>query len=112
MQREVKRGDIYFAELPEIVGSEQGGKRPVLVIQNDKGNRYSPTIVVCCLSTSTYRNDLPVHIKLHDLLERPSTIMAEQLKTIDKSRLINYLASCPPHIMEKVDRCLRISLAL
>ena len=91
-EREIRRGDIYYADLSPVVGSEQGGIRPVLVIQNNTGNAYSPTVIVAAV-TSKPKTKLPTHVILRDRkgLEKNSVVLLEQVRTIDKSRLREYV---------------------
>lgn len=111
----IKRGEIYFAQLNPVIGSEQGGIRPVLVVQNDIGNQYSPTTVVLAITSQINKAKLPTHVELKANtygLERESVILAEQIRTIDKSRLKQRLAALSEEMMQKVDEALSISLAL
>ena len=90
MQNPVKRGDIYYADLSPVVGSEQGGMRPVLIVQNDTGNRHSPTVIAAAITSQTGKARLPTHIELSARsygLSRDSVILLEQIRTLDKSRL-------------------------
>ena len=90
--KKVKRGEVYYADLRPIVGSEQGGVRPVLIIQNDVGNRYSPTTIVAAITSVPKKKHLPTHIKLGAKgLKENSTVLLEQLRTVDKSRLQEYV---------------------
>ena len=113
---EIKRGDIYFADLGENnQGSEQSGTRPVLVIQNDIGNRFSPTTIVACITSSRYKNDIPTHVRLDKTqynLQEDSLILCEQLKTIDKSRLSTRLARLNPVDISRVSQALRLSMQI
>lgn len=111
----IKRGEIYFAQLNPVVGSEQGGIRPVLVVQNDIGNQYSPTTIVLAITSQINKAKLPTHVELRaDAygLERDSVILTEQIRTIDKTRLKQRIAVLKDDMMEKVDQALAISLAL
>ena len=111
----IQRGDIYYADLSPVVGSEQGGVRPVLVIQNDKGNRFSPTIIVAAMTTSQYKAGLPTHIHLGYISPkfwRESTILTEQIRTLDKSRLKEYIGRVDDHTMESVDEAILISVGI
>ncbi|MCM1143933.1 MAG: type II toxin-antitoxin system PemK/MazF family toxin [Blautia sp.] len=110
----LKRGDIYYADLDrmeEARGSEQTGKRPVLVIQNDIGNFYAPTTIVAILTTKKKRN-LPTHVTLRGFkgLERVSTVCLEQIKTIDKSRLENYRGNIGREAMKEIEKAIAVSL--
>nr|WP_269471891.1 type II toxin-antitoxin system PemK/MazF family toxin [Methylomusa anaerophila] len=111
----VKRGDIYYANLSPVVGSEQGGHRPVLVIQNDVGNKYSPTVIVAAITSQISKAKLPTHVevtaKLYNL-DKDSVILLEQLRTIDKRRLKEKVTHLGEEIMGKVDEAIRISLGL
>lgn len=114
-QRQIRRGDIYHADLNPVMGSEQGGYRPVLVIQNDRGNRYSPTVIVAAMSKKiAEKADLPTHYKVKGYagLKEESLILLEQIRTVDKKRLVNYIGRLGKKDMERVDRCLAVSLAL
>ncbi len=111
----IKRGEIYFAQLNPVVGSEQGGIRPVLVIQNDIGNQYSPTTIVLAITSQINKAKLPTHIELKAEqygLERDSVILAEQIRTIDKTRLKQRIAILDEEMMGNVDQALEISLGL
>lgn len=111
----VKRGEVYFADLSPVVGSEQGGQRPVLVIQNDVGNRYSPTVIVAAITAKISKAKLPTHVEIHkeDVgLIKDSVVLLEQVRTIDKKRLIQKLGTLSPELMEQVDIALSISMGL
>ncbi|MDU2064195.1 MAG: type II toxin-antitoxin system PemK/MazF family toxin [Sporomusaceae bacterium] len=111
----VKRGDIYFANLSPVVGSEQGGHRPVLVIQNDVGNKYSPTVIVAAITSQIAKAKLPTHIEISAKLfqmDKDSVILLEQLRTIDKRRLREKVTHLSEEVMEKVDEAIRVSLGL
>ncbi len=109
----IKRGDIFYADLNPIVGSEQGGIRPVLVIQNDIGNKYSLTIIAVPIS-SAKKQFLPVHIMLSGtgVLPKSSVILTEQIRTLDRRRLCEYVGSLDCSIMKKVDEALKISMGV
>lgn len=110
--KKVKRGELYYAQLPINVGSEQSGKRPVVVIQNDKGNTYSPTTIVA-LITSQLKKYMPTHVKISNkALPYDSIIMTEQLRTIDKTRLENKIGRIAKNEINKLDKALLISLSL
>jgi len=112
MERNIRRGFIYYVDLSPVKGSEQGGVRPVLIIQNNTGNRYSPTVIGTVI-TSRDKTPLPTHVEvIGQGLNSPSIIMAEQLRTIDKCRLESYITTLNPHTMEQVDKALEISLGL
>ena len=112
--RTIKRGDIYYADLNPAVGSEQGSIRPVLVVQNDVGNCYSPTIIIAVL-TSKSKKKLPTHISIHSgegNIAMDSTVLLEQLRTIDKFRLQKYVGSISGETMDRIDRAMLVSLGL
>ena len=113
---EVKRGEIYFANLGEDnIGSEQSGTRPVLIIQNNIGNRFSPTVIVACITSKLYKNDIPTHVRIDKNnygLADDSLILCEQIKTLDKSRLSTKIATLTPHDEARVNAALRLSLAI
>ncbi len=109
----IKRGEIYCADLNPVIGSEQGGIRPVLIVQNDVGNRYSPTVIVAAITSQINKAKLPTHIEIPANkygLTRDSVILAEQLRTLDKQRLRERLGVLPAHTMQVVDEALTISL--
>ncbi|WP_409293196.1 type II toxin-antitoxin system PemK/MazF family toxin [Peribacillus sp. SCS-26] len=111
----VKRGDVYFADLSPVVGSEQGGTRPVLVIQNDIGNRFSPTVIVAAITAQIQKAKLPTHVEINAKrygFERDSVILLEQIRTIDKQRLTDKITHLDDEMMKKVDDALQISLGL
>jgi mRNA interferase MazF len=111
----IKRGEIYFAHLNPVIGSEQGGTRPVLVVQNDVGNQYSPTTIILAITSQINKAKLPTHVELEAKsygLERDSVILAEQIRTIDKTRLKQRIANLNEDTMKKVDQALKISLGL
>ncbi|MGF2614271.1 type II toxin-antitoxin system PemK/MazF family toxin [Rossellomorea vietnamensis] len=111
----VKRGDVFFADLSPVVGSEQGGVRPVLVIQNDIGNRFSPTVIVAAITAQIQKAKLPTHVEIDAKrygFERDSVILLEQIRTIDKQRLTDKITHLDDEMMEKVDDALQISVGL
>lgn len=111
----VKRGDIYYANLSPVVGSEQGGHRPVLVIQNDVGNKYSPTVIVVAITSQISKAKLPTHVEIgskYSSLEKDSVILLEQLRTIDKRRLKEKVTHLSEEVMSMVDEAIKISLGL
>lgn len=113
--RQIRRGDIYYADLAPVIGSEQGGNRPVLVIQNDIGNRYSPTIIAAVITGQTKSNYLPTHVLLTAVdcsLPHNSMVMLEQLRTLDKLRLRHYMGSLSKRKMNEVNTALEISIGL
>ena len=111
----VKRGDIFFADLSPVVGSEQGGMRPVLIVQNDTGNRHSPTVIAAAITSQTGKARLPTHIELSAQgcgLSRDSVILLEQIRTIDKSRLRERMGKLDAATMNKVDNAIAVSFGL
>ncbi len=111
----VKRGDIFYADLSPVIGSEQGGIRPVLIIQNDVGNRYSPTVICAAITSQINKAKLPTHIEVdscHYSLSKDSVILLEQLRTIDKRRLREKIGFLDSGMMEKVNKGLVVSLGL
>lgn len=113
--REIRRGDIYYAGLDPAVGSEQGGMRPVLVLQNNVGNRYSPTVIVAAITSRTAKHRLPTHVPLGGMvsgLHRDSAVLLEQVRTIDRSRLREYIGTLGAADMEAVDTAIQISFGL
>lgn len=110
----IKRGDIYYADLSPVVGSEQGGLRPVLVLQNDMGNKYAPTTIVAIITSKATKAKLPTHIWLSvtDGFKVNSMVMCEQLRTIDKSRLKGYIGHIQKGEQRLVDEALNVSLGL
>ena len=113
-ERTIHRGEIYYADLNPVVGSEQGGIRPVLILQNEVGNWFSPTVIVAAMTARGGKAHLPTHVPVgtDSGLRRPSLVLAEQVRTIDKSRLLERVGMLPPEKQEQVDRALRISFAL
>ncbi len=111
----VRRGDIFFAELNPVQGSEQGGTRPVLVVQNDVGNLHSPTTIVLAITSQIAKAKLPTHVEISHRetgLERDSVVLAEQMRTIDKSRLQQRVAVLNERSMRRVEQAMAVSLAL
>ena len=108
----VKRGELYYADLSPVVGSEQGGIRPVLVVQNDIGNKYSPTIIAAAITSKINKAKLPTHIELPSAygLAKDSVILLEQIRTLDKRRLKERIGELPPATMVRVNRAILISL--
>ncbi len=109
----MKRGDIYRADLDPVVGSEQGGVRPVVIIQNDAGNLHSPTVIVAAVTTRHKKPTLPVHVCItpeESGLERESVVLLEQLRTLEKTRLTRYLGTLETAAMRRIDRALGLSL--
>ena len=111
----VKRGDIFYADLSPVVGSEQGGLRPVLIVQNDTGNRHSPTVIAAAITSQVGKARLPTHIELQGAscgLTRDSVILLEQIRTIDKSRLRERMGKLDEPMMSKVDNAISVSFGL
>jgi len=111
----VKRGDIYYADLSPVVGSEQGGVRPVLIIQNDTGNRYSPTVIAAAITSQTGKARLPTHIELSAArsgLTRDSVVLLEQVRTLDKRRLREKMGKADDAVMEQIDTAIAVSFGL
>ena len=115
MDTTVRRGDIYYADLSPVVGSEQGGVRPVLIVQNDTGNRHSPTVIVAAITSQLGKAKLPTHIALAAQgsgLPRDSVILLEQIRTLDKKRLRERMGRVDGAVMEKVDAAIAVSFGL
>ena len=111
----IKRGEIYYADLSPVVGSEQGGIRPVLIVQNDVGNRYSPTVIAAAITSQRDKTELPTHIKLDASfsgLAKDSIVLLEQVRPIDKQRLKEKMGTLDNRSMNMVDRALFVSLGL
>ena len=111
----IKRGDMYYADLSPVIGSEQGGVRPVLIIQNDVGNKYSPTVIAAAITAQTTKNRLPTHININSSeygLVKDSVILTEQIRTIDKSRLKEKIGQIDPLTMNLVNNALGVSFGL
>ncbi len=111
----VKRGDIYYADLSPVVGSEQGGVRPVLIVQNDTGNRHSPTVIAAAITSQTGKARLPTHISVAPLscgLPKESIILLEQVRTLDKRRLREKMGRLDEAAMKKVDTAIAVSFGL
>ena len=111
----IHRGDIYYADLRPVVGSEQGGVRPVLIIQNDVGNRHSPTVICAAITSQMNKAKLPTHVELDSsryALVKDSVVLLEKLRTIDKKRLRDKVCHLDREILQKVERALLISLDL
>ena len=110
---DIKRGELYYADLSPVLGSEQGGVRPVLIIQNDIGNKYSPTVIACAVTSRLNKAKLPTHIELSAVkygLKKASVALLEQLRTLDKMRLKERIGKLEDEKMNEVDRALLISL--
>ena len=111
----VKRGEIYYADLSPVVGSEQGGVRPVLIVQNDVGNRYSPTVIAAAITSQKEKAKLPTHIEINAQscgLARNSTVLLEQIRTIDKRRLKEKMGQLDEQSMNQINSALSISFGL
>ena len=109
----IRRGAVYYADLSPVVGSEQGGVRPVVVVQNDKGNRYSKTIIVAPISKKMSKPPIPTHVIFSDdSLSYVSMILCEQLRTIDKKRLGQWICTLDEKTLEKINRAIRVSLSI
>jgi mRNA interferase MazF len=111
----VKRGDIFYADLSPVVGSEQGGIRPVLIIQNDIGNKYSPTVIVAAITSQINKAKLPTHVEISSEeygLNKDSVVLLEQIRTLDKKRLKEKIGHMTDDDMQKVDEALLISIGL
>lgn len=114
MRKAIRRGDLFYADLNPVVGSEQGGIRPVLVIQNDVGNHFSPTVVAAAITSREAKNSLPTHILLENVpgLAPTSLLLLEQLRTIDRKRLRGYIGRISKEKMLEVDAALAISIGI
>ena len=115
MKKEIKRGEIYYVNLEPVVGSEQGGVRPVLIIQNDTGNKHSPTVICAAITSRMNKAKLPTHVELDASryqLVKDSVVLLEQVRTIDKKRLKEKVCHLDVEILKKVDKALSISLEL
>ena len=115
MDTNVKRGDIFYADLSPVVGSEQGGTRPVLIVQNDTGNKHSPTVIAAAITSQTGKARLPTHISLagHDVgLSRDSVVLLEQIRTLDKRRLRERMGRVDGELMERIDAAIAVSFGL
>jgi len=111
----VKRGDVFYADLSPVVGSEQGGVRPVLIVQNDIGNKYSPTVICAAITSQINKAKLPTHIEIDAksyALVKDSVVLLEQIRTIDKRRLKEKICHLDKELMKKVDKSLMISFGL
>lgn len=112
---DIKRGDIFYADLSPVVGSEQGGVRPVLIVQNDVGNKHSPTVIAAAITSQDAKSNLPTHINISagcSGLAKNSVVLLEQVRTIDKQRLKEKRGSADKYAMNKVDQALSISFGL
>ena len=111
----IKRGDIYYADLSPVVGSEQGGMRPVLIVQNDIGNKYSPTVIAAAITSQRFKTQLPTHIQVDAQdcgLSKDSIVLLEQVRTLDKQRLKERMGNLGERDMIRVNRALSVSLAI
>ena len=115
MTNSVRRGDIYYADLSPVVGSEQGGMRPVLIVQNDTGNKHSPTVIAAAITSQINKARLPTHIELGAKnygLTKDSVILLEQIRTIDKRRLKEHMGRLDDSLMNRVDSAIAVSFGL
>ena len=111
----IKRGDIYYADLSPVVGSEQGGVRPVLIVQNDIGNKYSPTVIAAAITSQQFKTKLPTHICVDAAvcgLSRDSVVLLEQIRTLDKQRLREKMGNLPERDMSRINDALSVSVGL
>jgi len=112
---DINRGDVFYADLNPVIGSEQGGVRPVVVIQNDIGNKYSPTVIVAAITSKINKAKLPTHVEIaanSSQLDKDSVILLEQIRTLDKKRLQRKVTSLEKNTIKKVDKAIEISLGL
>jgi mRNA interferase MazF len=115
MDHSVKRGDIFYADLSPVVGSEQGGTRPVLIVQNDMGNKHSPTVIAAAITSQMNKARLPTHIELMGPavgLTKNSVVLLEQIRTIDKKRLREHMGRLDENMMNQVDNAIAVSFGL
>ncbi len=115
MDTTVKRGDIFYADLSPVVGSEQGGTRPVLIVQNDTGNKHSPTVIAAAITSQTNKAKLPTHIELTGRsvgLTKDSVVLLEQIRTIDKRRLREHMGRLDEGMMSRIDEAIAVSFGL
>ena len=111
----IRRGDIFYADLSPVVGSEQGGIRPVLIVQNDVGNKFSPTVIVAAITSQRFKTNLPTHIRVDADgcgLAKDSIVLLEQVRTLDKKRLKERMGNLGDDDMNRVDRALSVSLGI
>ena len=111
----IKRGDIYYADLSPVVGSEQGGVRPVLIVQNDIGNKYSPTVIAAAITSQQFKTKLPTHISVDAAdcgLSKDSVVLLEQIRTLDKQRLKEKMGNLPETDMSRINNALSVSVGL
>jgi mRNA interferase MazF len=110
---QIKRGELYYATLDPVIGSEQGGKRPVLILQNDIGNKHSPTVVVAAITSRLGKAKLPTHVNLSsEKLSKDSIVLLEQIRTIDKCRLVEYIGKATSEEMEFIEKALLVSVGI
>lgn len=113
MNRQIMRGELYYADLSPVVGSEQGGMRPILILQNNVGNKYSPTVVVATITSRLEKTKLPTHVRLGSAhLEKDSIVLLEQIRTIDKRRLCEYIGSVTLEEMAQIEHALLVSIGM
>ena len=115
MELNVRRGEIYYADLSPVVGSEQGGIRPVLIVQNDVGNKFSPTVIAAAITSQRFKTDLPTHIQVNADncgLAKDSIVLLEQVRTLDKKRLREKMGNLNKSDMYKIDKALSVSFGL
>lgn len=115
IQLNIKRGDIYYADLSPVIGSEQGGIRPVLIVQNDVGNKYSPTVIAAAITSQQFKTKLPTHISVNASvcgLSKDSVVLLEQIRTLDKKRLKEKMGNLPETDMTRIDNALSVSIGL
>ena len=111
----IRRGDIYYADLSPVVGSEQGGVRPVLIVQNDIGNKYSPTVIAAAITSQQFKTKLPTHISVDAAvcgLSKDSVVLLEQIRTLDKQRLKEKMGNLPETDMSRINDALSVSVGL
>lgn len=111
----IKRGDIYYADLSPVVGSEQGGVRPVLIVQNNVGNKYSPTVIAAAITSQQFKTKMPTHISVNAAvcgLSKDSVVLLEQIRTLDKKRLREKMGNLPEDDMTKINKALSVSIGL
>ena len=111
----IKRGDIFYADLSPVVGSEQGGVRPVLIVQNDVGNKYSPTVIAAAITSQQFKTRMPTHISVNASvcgLSKDSVVLLEQIRTLDKKRLREKLGNLPETDINRIDDALSVSIGL
>lgn len=111
----IKRGDIFYADLSPVIGSEQGGIRPVLIVQNDVGNKYSPTVIAAAITSQQFKTRMPTHISVNASvcgLSKDSVVLLEQIRTLDKKRLREKMGNLPETDMDRIDDALSVSIGL